>query len=76
MTVSLPRQIARAQLTIQGNRARLEQCEGMAARGRWPAGDLEMKRLEIVENEAILRTLRWLEEHEMSIRAAILEASQ
>jgi hypothetical protein len=68
--ISLARQIARAQLTIQGNQARLEVCAEKARSGRWPETDLEMKRLEIAENEAILRTLRWLHDNEAAIRAA------
>jgi hypothetical protein len=73
MTISIARQIARTQLTIQGERNRLDEVQ---ARGRWPETDIAMKRQEIVEHEAVLATLRWLAENEMTIRAAILEAGQ
>lgn len=73
MTISLARQIARTQLTILGERNRLDEVQ---ARSRWPETDIAMKRQEIVEHEAVLATLRWLAENEMTIRAAILEARQ
>jgi hypothetical protein len=71
MTSSLARQIARIQLTIQGERNRLDQ---VIDRGRWPETDIAMKRQEIVEHEAVLATLRWLAENEMPIRAAVAES--
>jgi hypothetical protein len=68
--ISLARQISRMQLTIAGERDLLEKREIMARAGRWPEGDLMMKRQEITDNEAILKTLRWLEANEAAIRAA------
>jgi hypothetical protein len=73
VTISLARQVARIQLTILGERNRLDEVQ---ARGRWPETDITMKRLEIVEHEAVLATLRWLLENEDAIRAATVAESQ
>jgi hypothetical protein len=68
MTVSLSRQIARIQLQIQGETARLEAVQDKRL---WPPEDIEMKRLALEELDAALRTLRWLHENEDRIKAAL-----
>ena len=68
--ISLSRQVHRLQTQIQGEQARLEQVIILASRGRWPEGDIELKRLAITELQECLRTLRWLHENYDRIKAA------
>ena len=63
--ISISRQIACVQLQISGLTERLRV---VSEGGRWPASDIDLKRIRIDELEAVLRTLRWLEENNELIR--------
>ena len=63
--ISLSVQIACVQLQIAGLNERLRV---VSENGRWPASDIDLKRIRIDELEAVLRTLRWLEENNELIR--------
>ena len=63
--ISLSVQIACVQLQIAGLTERLRVVSEV---GRWPETDLELKRMRLAELEAVLRTLRWLEENNELIR--------
>lgn len=62
---SLARQISCVQLQISGLTERLRV---VSEGGRWPEADIELKRMRLVELEAVLRTLRWLEQNNELIR--------
>lgn len=66
--ISLSVQIACVQLQIAGLNERLRI---VSENGRWPASDIDLKRVRIAELEAVLRTLRWLEENEDAIRKVV-----
>lgn len=70
MTISLARQVARIQLQLLGEQARLDV---VRAKRLWPPEDIEVKRIAIAELEATLRTLRWLHDNEDRIKARIEE---
>ena len=63
--ISLSVQIACVQLQIAGLNERLRV---VSENGRWPASDIDLKRIRIEELEAVLRTLRWLEANEAVVR--------
>lgn len=63
--ISLARQISCVQIQISGLTERLRV---VSENGRWPASDIDLKRMRIDELEAVLRTLRWLEANNELIR--------